>query len=1341
MVTQDTSPFVILYRGEYEKVVFYVFFWEGVADAISFSFFGLFMFLAPWHFIELQSFSSNLSDLRKQVIKHGLEGLVDWLVIFIVVLLIVPSGYRLPGLLRDVKQKHSSPTRWMSALRVIELLFMDIAACLCLVFLVLTVYGFATLDLKSKTLSAQLSWAILNPSDQPSVQLALMEQCILVLSLIPWVLLLPLTLHRSIVVIYNALHTNCKFKTQVQVQLCETALDLCCLPCLIVMCFLTITLWRFPSLFLWDSPLLHCKGSRSQVMKHTMKCFLYFCVDIPALVAVIFLGCVRYHGMSVLLAEWLQFIQASSHTQMQADKDENPVPHKTVTWHYLVLVHIARWSIQFPLCVLVVASLWRFPSLLCNLSKCETSLERMREALKADKLTVLDIAAFFLTFLILATLVGVVFLWNQIRKQDFPTAYHSIVWEAAKEEFNFFLSCFENLPTFLLYSLCTIVNAIFFWRFAGFLKHLVKGTRQETVKTLIILYFLRNLRDVFIFLSFMVILLFGFWRWPTFITMCKVALSTPNERIFFHSETVEQCTFHLLSILILDYFVILQAPVILLSVHCFCFLKVSYCVWHGNTVAVHPLSGDKKDYPVSSPDYHSLVQREFLHAVRDIPQIPLVFLKIVAIPTLPIFFFVGYRLGKKLSRIQEEQPEPQNKQDRLPVTHTFLFNLVSILWEETARNMHAYKVHQILILNLVMASLCAMNDIAVVIATLNALFIYLITLGSPIWYKWAQRNNWLRLGEGRGRVLVVVLDITCAVFQVLLIPTFMCMQWSLFVLPFTIFLAVETESDTFMERVFSLPWYAWIVQLVWITEMLGAWEITVSFTHKYPSMFNPTAAYLWLFRTCETIINHYCLSVILSIKQALSNKSASGLLLFGTVLIVSTFLPPAIVLVLCLNKGLWYALLFIPCGCQFIWLVYVAVFQLHNRNPMWPHFTLMLTFPELSNPIIHVCALTSPCKLVEFNEAALFLEGVEFWRFVKFKMIHDMGLFVGILRYVSIRWKYLPYRIVPCYSITRAAVCHSVDFQFSNTFPYKKFGTLTDLGEYNPPVLLRLEYGKFWGTIWRASGVMLSIEVTARDIFDLFEGSVLALDINGQIMSYPFLNPAFVQPSVPQKEAATSQDSIASDQPPTLPLDCQAPAPKHIHHHKHRRRRKYRAHKQSHRPTVNDVEHVKSVGTAEAGNTHNKNEVEDVKYNDKEIREDAVMVSTNQTATNSDIPSGNLSCYNIPPFKIPNLEDLPKTYVYAPEVPAGGHRPLHQVIEMKNAPVLLDSRHHHHEKMTAFGKQFAEKLTAVMQATGVPRERATVVLLACDCDVHLATQLLQEPSEPVVPINPWEDEL
>lgn len=148
------------------------------------------------------------------------------------------------------------------------------------------------------------------------------------------------------------------------------------------------------------------------------------------------------------------------------------------------------------------------------------------------------------------------------------------------------------------------------------------------------------------------------------------------------------------------------------------------------------------------------------------------------------------------------------------------------------------------------------------IVAINSLYVFILTLGSPLWKKQRDALGWSGLGSAPGGIFAVI-ETIFMVIQIIFGPIYLVMQLILLFIPTFVassFYFIDgahpsfnnfwhsffTTSLYWKHSVASIPWYCWVIQLIWLVVMVCAWDLTRLHFKKYYSMWNPLTAYLWL---------------------------------------------------------------------------------------------------------------------------------------------------------------------------------------------------------------------------------------------------------------------------------------------------------------------------------------------------------------------------------------------------------------------------------------------------------------------------------------------------------------
>lgn len=152
-------------------------------------------------------------------------------------------------------------------------------------------------------------------------------------------------------------------------------------------------------------------------------------------------------------------------------------------------------------------------------------------------------------------------------------------------------------------------------------------------------------------------------------------------------------------------------------------------------------------------------------------------------------------------------------------------------------------------------------ELGMVIVGINSLYVFILTLGSPLWKKQRQALGWSGLGAAPGGIFAVI-ETVFMVIQIIFGPVYLFLQLVLLFIPMLISSSFYFEgsmpsfnffwnslfstSGYWNDAVASIPWWCWVLQVVWLFIMICAWDLTSIHFKKYYDMWSPLTAYLWL---------------------------------------------------------------------------------------------------------------------------------------------------------------------------------------------------------------------------------------------------------------------------------------------------------------------------------------------------------------------------------------------------------------------------------------------------------------------------------------------------------------
>ncbi|KAN0016295.1 hypothetical protein ACTFIU_006259 [Dictyostelium citrinum] len=553
------------------------------------------------------------------------------------------------------------------------------------------------------------------------------------------------------------------------------------------------------------------------------------------------------------------------------------------SWRKVVLSQLLLLLIDIPFPILILMTMWRLPILIKRLKEINDpirkySLRRLL-ILRYVLLTSLDIVCLVPTLFILLTGWRIPSFISMVKQYQRGDNEHRLLGLL-------FWDTLVDIPFVLM----GLISMPFLWRGPFLIKTIFINRECKTDKEARIMaakYMFTCLLDLVIFLE-LIIITCTMWRFKTFIKTFKDELKRRENERSSHKFFETLCFFYSTSvaciIIVVDIWKAIQILIICL------FIKQVKPLYR----AIKTKIADTPDFTLA--DTLKIIDYYFLHTLMDIPHVFLIPIKLLAFPFLPIHLYLKYRIKAKETERRKLQLEKQREEIQIRIQHQFdnfdndsaiaqipastikridkansddylietsttmSFIHYPILWlHQTSKELlNYYGLDKFFIINMFGLGLILINELSLIVVLVNCLYMFLVTLGSPLWRKTMEKYGWDALGKASGPM--VIFEYITVVLQAILFPIFIVVQIAIVLLPTLLALGfypspnldfVQYWKDFFSERSFwreasHFSSGVWVAQAFWFLVCVVSWHVTFKVGKKYIPIFSPWKSYYWL---------------------------------------------------------------------------------------------------------------------------------------------------------------------------------------------------------------------------------------------------------------------------------------------------------------------------------------------------------------------------------------------------------------------------------------------------------------------------------------------------------------
>jgi len=618
--------------------------------------------------------------------------------------------------------------------------------------------------------------------------------------------------------------------------------DLRDLPHILMALFVVLTLWRaFP---LWSA--LQASSSRQQSKEIIRRQFWLCLLDIPAtlLACIIFLTLWRAPNLVRRLRREPFIPRPASPAPLvqRADERDCPPPPpliKPSTWHRVVFSEFTQLLIDTPFPLIAVFTLWRLPFLLrAVVRQCNTAAERRNKVLVYIWLMLKDIPTALMALCVLLTGLRVPTIVARFRSFEEGDDEHAIVLSV-------FLDLLGDIPYVLL---LLFVAAVAPWRIFDLVCDLVTTKTASQRRALATEYAWTAFGDYGVALV-VALALVTLLRLPTLIYHLfhvppAEKPSNPEERIPLTKRRLTRTLHRAASLtasgMVLDTWVLFMIAFTAIGI--FHLVPMLWSVCAILRLYLKRGVGDGSESPMTLWDYNSgmrqrcyycenegcpltltlfepAISGHFFSSIRDLPHVLLLPVKACAPPLLPVHWYIGWRFCSAAQHAHK----PHYR-----YTVSFITRWVIPQHELASRETDFWSSHVFALRTGCSLLLVFANELSVVLLSINACFLFVCTLCSPLWRDRASVLS----ARAQATLRAVVFFSVC-----ISAPFFFAANAFLWLVP---------------------CWIAhyWLLQPLYTTAlvfvlstlvMASLWHLTYLLAERAFEWFSPTAAYTWVF--------------------------------------------------------------------------------------------------------------------------------------------------------------------------------------------------------------------------------------------------------------------------------------------------------------------------------------------------------------------------------------------------------------------------------------------------------------------------------------------------------------
>eukprot|EP01132_Coremiostelium_polycephalum_P011100 gene11100-13580_t len=774
---------------------------------------------------ESTSFGKSMTSLFKQ----EWNAIVDLIVILISSIILI-TVIRLYPAIRNIKDGGGAGERRLRALWQTCLVFRDLFSILCMVFLFITVYRFPRLVRKVRN----DGWRHFYNYAIEQFGKFLRDIPFFFMGIIVTVLVWRFFFMMRDIILDHRWRNKRKSVIHHFKMLFIDILDT---PFVLASLLILVTIWR-AYYFIKNFPREE-NTKRADVRRYIFSQFIALLLDVPTAMALLILAVTvyRFPGTVRQLKEYFKLKSelksgavnnvAPSPPPASPEDEDSPAPSKPViasSWRWIVGKEFILLIIDTPFPILLLLTLWRLPILIGRLREITDAsrqyTQRRLLILRYLLFVLLDILCIIPVLMIIVTVWRVPSFIKLIREYKRGDNEHRMVGIL-------FSKMLVDIP-FVILGVCCF---IFPWRGIGLVFAVYKESKSDNkARYFAACYFGLLFVDILNFIS-MLIIGGTMWRVLTFIFIIKYKFGKIDPKVnrWNHTSALSFATTRTLLLIMMDILTFFQTIVILLFVS-----QVGHTIKE-----IRKLNEGSNTFE----EKRKIINYSFIETLRDIPHIPNIPLKLAGFVFVPIHLYLDKRT-KKTTEIQ-----------------SFL-NLILIWLHDISKQcLNYYKMDKFFIINLLGSIVIVPNELGLCLVLINCIYLFVVTLGCPLWKSTREKFGWDKLGNAQGPM--VFLEYITVVLQTILFPVFLFAQLIILMLPilvslsqynsvkplsFTEFWTLIFESSTFWKNSHRFSAGIWVLQAFWVLVCVVSWQMTFKVSKKYFPIVSPVKAYYWLIK-------------------------------------------------------------------------------------------------------------------------------------------------------------------------------------------------------------------------------------------------------------------------------------------------------------------------------------------------------------------------------------------------------------------------------------------------------------------------------------------------------------
>ncbi|KAF2076672.1 hypothetical protein CYY_002042 [Polysphondylium violaceum] len=617
-------------------------------------------------------------------------------------------------------------------------------------------------------------------------------------------------------------------------------IDIIDVPFILASLIILITLWRA---YHFVVGFMYMKN-RNEQRKYVLKQIVAWFLDIPTFVALALVTITIYRLPATyrLLREYFknkrfegQPLEPTNASQVappplarDGDDEDNPAPQTSAlgqasSWRSIVLKQFVLVLIDIPFPILLLLTLWRLPILIGRLKEITDPSRKYAQRrlliLRYLLLVFLDILCLPIILFVLISFWRMPSFVKLVKEYKRGDNEHSMIAKL-------FLRTLVDIPFVIL----GLITMVFPWRGIFLIKSVYSATSDLEARSLAARYFAIMFVDILIFLELTWVFC-TMWRIKTFFSTHKESIKPVAERRKWDD------TFTLLKAATVTFIttlvdILTTTQILIIAIF------VKQLVPFIRAVKKERLDrGENFELANILPwtGYY------FTETLADIPHYFLMPLKLLGLAFFPIHMYLDKR-GAKFEKVYS----------------SFLSYALHWLNEICKKKMNFYGLDLFLTINVLSSFLIVPNELAMIPVAVNCIYMFLVTLGSPLWKASREKYGWDALGKAQGPFFIV--EYVTVILQSLFFPLFLFIQGLMICAPVIISLGLYQsprpsfahywellfDSRNFWANAKHFNSGIWVLQAFWFLVCVVSWQVTFKVAKKHFPIFSPWKAYYWL---------------------------------------------------------------------------------------------------------------------------------------------------------------------------------------------------------------------------------------------------------------------------------------------------------------------------------------------------------------------------------------------------------------------------------------------------------------------------------------------------------------